>query len=167
MKLGDVIVFKRSGWLSAVLAGALWLFDKMVLKRSWDRWGWHVAVVSRIDGVEDVWILEAVWPVSRERILFPSEKYRVYSWLKQPMSERRWRGIIKKFTGKKYDWDAYIATFLTYPLAKIFKRSFTFADDEYHCQELVCEVFDAYGEELLEDWQPVVITELIAKLTAK
>jgi hypothetical protein len=166
MQLGDVVVFKRKGLLAFFLAHTLWLFDKVFLKRDWDKWGWHTAVVSDIDD-DEVWILEAAMPVSKETKLNLLSAFRVYSWLKSPVSERRWKGVIQKYTGKQYDWDAYISTLLTYPLAKIFKKSFTFADDEYHCQELVNEVFDAYGEELLEDWQPVVITEIMAKLTGK
>lgn len=157
IQLGDILVFKRNQRdpVSKVLSWILQRFEG-----SYDRYGWHTAVVSRVRG-EDVWITEAVRPVSRERLLKPSEEYRVYRWLQPPINEPRFKHIARVYLGKRYDFDSYVGTFITYPLTKVFHRPLRFVDDEYHCQELVCAICDDYGEQILKDWQPVVITEML------
>jgi len=162
-QVGDIIVFKRSDFLACVLANVLWLFDLIFLRRRWDKWGWHTAIISRVES-DTIWILEALPPRSKERVLNVDEEFRCYRWLESPVSISRFNRAIANYVNKPYDFDSYIGTFITYPLTHIFHKPIRFVDDEYHCQELVCGVLDDYGEQLLENWQPIVITEMMAKL---
>jgi hypothetical protein len=160
MQIGDILVFKRSGILACILANILWLFDLIFLKRNWDKWGWHTAMVVDIQD-DKVWIIESVNPVSRKRLL-GKEQYRVYHWLNPDLI-----GFIvvwNSYLNKKYDFDSYLSTFLTYPLTHLLHKPLRFVDDEYHCQELICAICEDMGKPVIAKWKPVVITEIIAAL---
>lgn len=158
MTRGDIIEFKRQGFVSALLGGFLKLFE-----RDWDGWGWHLAIAW--EAAHDGWfILEARHGV--EINYFPNrflkENTRFYRWLSVPPTMRKMNKFLSEHAGKSYDVTVYFWTALQYLIRHYFNHRIPrLLDDKFTCWELVFEFCDIMGKPVSSKYDCPILIDFI------
>ena len=133
---GDILVFKRRGFVSGVLGWILKQFE-----RSWDGWGWHMAIAwMKSEGGFGIWIVEAAGEGVRVNLI-PYEKFRTeiraYRWLDEAPSNEDIERFIAEQLDRGYDVAVYFWTMIQYLVLHFFNHSIPrLLDNRYTCWEL-------------------------------
>ena len=108
--VGDILVFKRKGFISGVLGWVLWLVE-----RRWDRWGWHMGVAWMASKHQNSrWILEGTSDGVRVGLLSEDKlktEIRAYRWLDNPPSDEVMEEFMARTLDEGYDVWVYLWTF--------------------------------------------------------
>ena len=162
---GYIIEFKRTGLTSAILGSLLKLFE-----RSWDGWGWHLAIAW--EQAYDGWnILEAT--EDGVEINYYSDKYldentRAYQWLTKVPSRKAMGEFLKSHINKKYDVAIYFWTALAIIIRHYFNHPIPkLLDDRFDCWELSAEFFAEVGEPIQSKYDVIIITDIIKALKGR
>jgi len=161
IRRGDIVEFRRKGFVSFILGGILRL-----LEPQWDGWGWHLGIATDYkDG--QIWILEALsggvvencyqWEELEKRV-------RVYRWFEHIPEKRKFNRIKQKYLGAPYDVKAYFGVVFWYIIKKLTGRAFRLHDRQFMCWELVSVVCRELGKPLQDIWEYPLISEIIKKL---
>jgi hypothetical protein len=161
-KLGDIVEFKRKGFVSFFLGGILKLFD-----RKWDGWGWHLAVVWEVKQ-EGCYVLESL-AGGVEINYYPNEffttephKCRVYTILTKKPTKKFMSKFLKTHINKKYDVAIYFWTALQYLIRHYFNHRIPrLLDDRYTCWELVFEFLEEAGKPIVSKYDCPMITDFM------
>lgn len=132
---GDILLFRRKGFVTGVLG---WLLKRF--ERKWDGWGWHMAIAwqkSRLG----YWILEAAGKGVRVHLVRNEEfetEIRAYRWLDKPASGDDLEDFMAENLDKGYDVTVYFRTMIQYLVLHFFNHSIPrLLDNRYTCWELV------------------------------
>jgi len=163
IKTGDIIVFKRKGFVSFVLGGILKQFE-----RQWDGWGWHVAFASGFHDDNGWMICEALAGGVQENPLSNYQDYKVYHWFDEPLDQFKVNRFVAKHLGQKYDILVYPLTALAYlvrhywgkPVPRLF-------DNSWSCWELVYYFADRMGKPFAESYDFPMVSDLMKALEGK
>ena len=165
MKNGDIVEFKRKGFVSCVLGGLLKLFNP-----SWDAWGWHLGILW--EGSLDGWIiLEATG--TGVKINWYSARYlmrntRCWKWFDETPSRASMNKFFKSHIDKKYDIEVYFWTALAVIVRHYINRPVSkILDEKYSCWELVQEFTADMGKPIQSKYDVVLITDIINTLKAR
>ncbi len=115
MRRGDIVEFKRKGFVSKVLGGLLKLFE-----RDWDGWGWHLAIAW--DKAYEGWyILEAT--AMGQKINYYSDEHlaqnsRSWEWLDKIPTQKQMGKFLESHIDKAYDVTIYAHTIIQYLLLR-------------------------------------------------
>jgi len=164
-RAGDILIFKRSGFASAILSWLLQRFEPW-----WDRWGWHMAIIhnrTRLSGrTLGWWILESQgqgvginWIPRRDFY-----KIRAYRRLNKKPTQSQLSSFKAKVEGCNYDVAVYFFTMLQYLILHFFNHPIPrLLDNRWTCWEL-CALF---CREMGKPWQPLhrypMITDFLEK----
>jgi len=161
IKMGDILIFKRKGFVSGVFA---WLLKQF--KRKWDRWGWHMAVAWEESKYKNgLWILEATSDGVRVGLLSEEKlktEIKAYTWLDEPPSGEVMEKFMAEHLDKGYDVAVYFWTMAQYLLLKFVERVQRLLhieakisiprvlDDRFTCWELAFRFCDEMGKPIQE-----------------
>ena len=156
---GDILVFKRKGFVSGVLG---WLLKRF--ERSWDGWGWHMAIAWRKARL-GYWILEAAGKGVRVNLIkeevFKTD-IRAYRWLDQPASGDDLEEFMAEELDKGYDAAVYIWTMLQYLILHFFNHSIPrLLDNRYTCWELAFFFVRKMGKPIQSIHKYPIITDFL------
>lgn len=137
IQMGDILVFKRKGFVSGILGPILKLF-----KRKWDGWGWHMAIAwEEAQYKNGLWILEATGDGVRVGLLSEDKlknEIRAYRWLDEPPSGEVMEKFMAENLDKGYDVLVYFWTLIQRGLLRVIKHSIPrILNNRYTCWELV------------------------------
>ena len=159
MQPADLIEFRRSGFVSAVLGGMLRLLDP-----EWDGWGWHVGIAWQFH--------YHGWYVLESRAGGPEINWYPETWLKANTRSHRWLDFIpdeddlssflNRHIGKKYDVSIYFWTAFQYLIRHFFNHRIPrLLDDRYTCWELAAEFYEELGEPLQSKYDCPMLPDMI------
>jgi len=136
IQMGDILVFKRKGFVSGMLGPILKLF-----KKKWDGWGWHMGIAwEESKHANGLWILEATGDGVRVGLLSEDKlknEIRAYRWLDEPPSDEVMEKFMADNLDKGYDVVVYFWTLIQRGLLRVIKRSIPrILNDKYTCWEL-------------------------------
>jgi len=156
---GDILIFKRHGLLASILS---WLLQKF--EPSYDRWGWHVAIIEEVCSM-GCWIIEAREEGVNIHYLSEQEfktKCRTARLLKKKPTRAQMEKFLWRHIGEEYDKDVYIQTILQVLLWKLFKirigREF---DRQQTCWELGAIFLREMGEPVTPIYRYPLITDFV------
>ncbi len=160
MKRGDIIEFKRQGFVSTILGGVLKLFE-----RDWDGWGWHLAIAWLQVGDLGWHILEATEDGVETNFYFNSwlkDEVRTYKWLDKVPSQKKMNKFLEGHLNKKYDVVIYFWTTLQYLIRHYFNHRIPrLLDDRFTCWELASEFCDEMGKPWESRYDCPMITDFL------
>lgn len=165
IRVGDNLVFKRSGLLANILS----LLVKMFYPK-WDRWGWHMAVVAWYDNSKRDWmILEAtgqgvvLTPLSV--LIGKSGMPRIYHWNKVRINKDKVKAFVDTHLGQRYDVLLYFWTFAQYLFRHFWNKPIPrLLDYRWTCWELATEFDEFMGKPIVSKFDCPVIADLVKKL---
>jgi hypothetical protein len=153
LKRGDILEFKagKLGTLSGILSALLKRF-----KPDWSGYGWHLCIVF-CQICTDYLIIEAATPGVRLVLLSEMKsEYRVHRLLSAEPDIYTMLKVIKKLTGARYDYIAYLWTALYIITGGRFPR---IANRRFTCWELVYQIYGLLGYPLALNYQYPVIAD--------
>lgn len=152
---GDVLIFKGQGFLYTWLS---WLLK--LINPSWDRWGWHMAVVVWWNG-KDWIVLEATWPEVCLTPLMEMGEFRVYRWFEVQPDYKPIADFVKDNLGKRYDVLLYPWTAVQYLFRHFWNRPVPrLLDDQFTCWELFCEFAEAMGKPIVSKYDCPILPDI-------
>jgi hypothetical protein len=156
---GCILLFKRDP--QDKVAGALSLLIKCFY-RSWDRWGWHMAIITGRNASNTDWdVLEATWPVSRINQLSVMGEYRVYEWLDDKPCQGAIDEFVKDHIGLPYDVKKYVFIIACGLLNHVFKINLGRWDDEsYLCWEVPEEFVEWMGKPFTKKNETLLLPDI-------
>ena len=153
IKVGDIIIFKGEGFAFQFLSRILKIFNPW-----WDRWGWHMAFVSKVNPTI---ICESEIQGVHENPM-PQKEYRVYRWLEQPVDQAKVDQFVAEYLGKPYDVVIYFWTTAQYLFRHFWNRSIPrLLDDRYTCWELIFTFADHLGRQISADYDCPMLTDFL------
>ncbi len=159
MNRGNIIEFKRKGFISWFLGGLLKLFE-----RDWDMYGWHLAIAW--EKAYDGWyILEAL--AFGTEINYYSNKFlerntRCWKWLDEPPTTKEMGEFLESHINKKYDVVIYFWTTLQYLIRHYFNHRIPkLLDDRWTCWELVADFCESMGKPIQSRFDCPLITDIL------
>lgn len=162
MKCGDIIEFKRKGFVSWFLGGLLKL-----LKRDWDSWGWHLGIAWQRSWY-GWYILEATGKgicLNWYSDAYLAQSTRVWEWFDEELDPMDMSSFLKKHINKKYDVAIYFWTSLAVIIRHYFNHPIPkLLDDRFSCWELVQEFSTEMGKPIISRYNVVVIIDIIKAL---
>jgi hypothetical protein len=163
MNSGDLIEFKRKGFVARVLGGILKLFE-----RKWDAWGWHVGIAwQRSHG--GWYILEAVArgvTINFYSFAFLAENTRFHTWLEETPRDDAMKAFFQEYIGKRYDVAIYFWTALQYLIRHFFNRRIPrLLDDRFTCWELAAAFFDYMGKPVHSKYDCPMLPDILANIS--
>jgi len=164
IRTGDLVEFKRRGPVSAVLGGLLHLID-----RSWDAWGWHLAVIWEKSDLGDGWYIMEALSGGVETNYYSMEdirtRCRVYHWLDQEPDAKSQSKFLKGHLGKDYDVAVYFWTSLQYLIRHFINRRIPrLLDERFTCWELMATWCDFMGKPVHSKYDCPMISDIIKKI---
>jgi len=161
IKRGDLVEFKRRGPVSFIMGGLLKLLD-----RTWDGWGWHLAIVWEKSDLSDGWyILEALAGGVEANYYSLDDlktRCRVYHWLDAMPAVEQLDQFLNGHIKKSYDVAIYFWTTLQYLVRHFFNRRIPrLLDDRYTCWELVFEYCEEMGKPIGTKYDCPMIDDFI------
>jgi hypothetical protein len=159
---GDILIFKRKGFVSGVLG---WLLKRF--ERNWVGWGWHMAIAWQ-EARLGYWILEAAGKGVRVNLIkeevFKTE-IRAYRWLGQPASGDDLEEFMVEELTKGYDAAVYIWTMLQYLILHFFNRSISrVLDNRFTCWELAFFFARKMGKPIQSIHKYPIITDFLKEV---
>jgi len=162
IQAGDILVFKRKGFVFGVLGWILKRFE-----RSWDGWGWHMAIAWK-KGRFGYWILEAAAEGVRVNLI--SDKVmktdvRIYRWLEAPPSDEDLEKFMADNFDYGYDVAVYLLTMLQYLVLHFFNHRIPrLLDNRYTCWELAFWFAREMGKPIQSIHKYPIITDFLKKV---
>jgi len=165
IKRGDIIEFKRRGFVSAVLG---WLLKR--IEKDYDGYGWHTAIAWQ-PAPQGWYILEAIqhgvtlnW-YTEENIFNHS---RVWTWLKEEPDPVVMSSLLPKYLYKKYDVAIYFWTAVAVIFRHYFNRPIPkLLDNRFDCWELIQEFTMDMEDPILSRYDVIIITDLVKALNER
>lgn len=165
MKRGDILEFKRKGFVSKVLGDLLGFFE-----RDWDKFGWHLAIAW--DKAYGGWyILEAT--ALGQKINYYSDEHlaensRSWNWLDKTPGTKQMGKFLESHIDKSYDVGIYFWT----TFAIIFRHYFNhpipkLLDNRFSCWELVQSFAEDMGKPIISKYDVVIISDMIRAFKGK
>ena len=159
MKRGDVVIFKRSGFISFVIGSLIKFFEKW-----WDFWGWHMAVVWQ-EAHGGWYILEAMGQgvkINYYTDKFLAEKTRIYTWLDEEPTEEKMGKFLAGHINKRYDVAIYFWTALQYLIRHYFNHRIPrLLDERFTCWELAFAFCEEMGKPIGSKYDCPIITDFL------
>lgn len=151
---GDILVFKGSGPLFAVLSRILKVFE---LK--WDRWGWHVGFVASEDKLcESIAEGIVLSPLNK----YPPEETRAYRWFDVQPERTKIVIYVTDHLGKKYDVAIYFWTMMQYLFRHFWNRRIPrLLDDRYTCWENVFQFCECMGKQIGAEYDCPMLPDML------
>jgi len=161
---GDILVFKRKGFVSGVFG---WLLKRF--EQSWDGWGWHMAIAwQKSEGGFGLWILEAAGEGVRVNLI-KNEKLkteiRAYRWLDEAPSGVAMEKFMADKLDKGYDVAVYFWTMIQYLVLHFFNHSIPrLLDNRFTCWELAFFFCREMGKEVESIHKYPILTDFLKKV---
>ncbi len=162
MQRGDIVEFKRRGFVSWSLGGLLKFFEK-----DWDGYGWHTAIAWET-APQGWYILEAT-PSGVKMNWYTNDNLnnhaRVWRWFNEEPDSNLMSMFVHKYINKRYDVAIYFWTALAIIIRHYFNRPIPkLLDNRFDCWELVQEFTLDIGDPILSRYDVIIITDLINAL---
>lgn len=156
---GDILVFRRKGFVSGVLGWILKRFE-----RSWDGWGWHMGIAWK-KGIYGYWILEAAAEGVRVNLI-DVEKFkddiRFYKWLDEPPSDEAMEEFMLENLKYDYDVAVYLFTVLQYLVFHFLNHRIPrLLNKRYTCWELAFWYARVMGKPIQEIHKYPMVTDFL------
>jgi len=158
---GDIVEFKGSGLVFNLLSPVIKLCF-----RDWNRWGWHLAIVShKLNG--DWMIFEELGTGAQISKLSntPIENLRFYRWFDVEPDYNHIIDFEETYQGEAYDVQLYFWTAIQYFAMRLFHRRVNkILNHRWTCWELVCEFCGKMGKPLVPLMVCPILPDLLRKL---
>ncbi len=141
---GDVLVFKGKGQPYGVLS---WLI-KRFKEPNWDKYGWHLAPIVKVQHEPYLQIvyIDAQFPRLKLSALKPEAQVRCYRVLEKPPTKVKIQLVINRYVGCFYDPIVYLWTLLSVFLRPRFNFFVPrIINRLYSCWEGTFEALDEWG----------------------
>lgn len=165
MKPGDMIEFKRRGFMAWFLGGLLRLFE-----RDWDGWGWHVAITWQRSAT-GWYILEAVArgvTINFYSNIYLAENTRFHTWLDDNPDDAMMKTFLQGHIGKRYDVAIYPWTAAQYLVRHYFNRRIPrLLDDRYTCWELAAAFYDYMGKPVHSKYDCPMLPDILRTINGR
>ena len=159
---GDILVFRRKGFVSGVLGWILKRFE-----RSWDGWGWHMAIAWK-KGTIGYWILEAAAKGVRVNLIDVNmfkDEIRFYKWLDEPPSDEALEEFMLDNLKYGYDVAVYPLTMLQYLVFHFFKHRIPrLLNNRYTCWELAFWYARVMGKPIQKIHKYPMVTDFLKEV---
>ena len=162
---GDILVFRRKGFISGVLGWVLKRFEPW-----WDGWGWHMAIAWK-KGHFGYWILEAAAQgvkvnLIQEKVL--KSDVRTYRWLDEPPSDEDLEKFMSENLNRGYDAAVYLWTMIQYLVLHFFNHSIPrLLDNRYTCWELAFLFAREMGKPIQSVHEYPILTDFLKEVEEK
>lgn len=155
---GDIVVFKRQGFVSGVIG---WLIQRF--EKDWDGWGWHMAIAVEYHKTKGWLIAESIGKgVTLSWLDCYDRPFKSYNWFNKEISAYKIRRFLADRAGCRYDVSVYIFTLLQYLVLHWFNHPLPrVLDRKYTCWELVFEFCREMGKPIQAPHKYPMITDFM------